>query len=105
MSEPLPGSTPDLYNQLHQQTARIRWPELQRHYARGVLVIAAPGLDLIAVATTMAQNNTQQIKTWITTGKLRRALDDDARRWQAHMTEFWSCVVAPWVLVQEIVLK
>lgn len=105
MSEQFPDTTPDLYHQLHQQTGRIRWPELQRHYARGVLVIVAAELDLIAVATAMAQDNTPQIAAWMTTGNLHRAGDDAARRWQEQTTEFWSCVVAPWVLVQEILPK
>ena len=33
---------------------------------------------------------------------LRRASDDDARRWSAQNTEFWAMVIAPWVIVQEI---
>ncbi len=101
MTDSPADKTGDLYNEMHQQTARILWPELQRHYARGVIIIVAAELDLIDVATVMAQNNLQQVETWLQDGMLRRAQDDDARRWQEHTTEFWSCVVAPWVLVQE----
>ena len=103
MSERIPDDSNALYNEMHQQTGRIAWPELQRHYARGVLVIVVPDLDLIEVATVMAQNNTHLVEAWLSAGQLRRAQDNDARRWQEHSTEFWSCVVAPWVLVQELI--
>lgn len=101
MTDSFSDTSRNIYNEMHQQTARISWAELQRHYARGVLIIVAVDLDLIAVAAAMAQNNQQQVQTWIDASKLRRAQDDDARCWQEHASEFWSCVVAPWILVQD----
>ena len=29
-------------------------------------------------------------------------MDEDAKRWEQNKQTFWSVVVAPWVLVQEI---
>ena len=34
---------------LNAQTGRIGWPELARHFARGVVVCVAEGEDLLAV--------------------------------------------------------
>ena len=39
---------------------------------------------------------------WIETGKIQPATDENARVWNENKAEFWSVVVAPWVLVQEI---
>lgn len=92
----------ELFHKLNLETGRILWPELQRHYARGVLIVVSTGMDLVQVATVMANDDTAQVQAWLESGHLRRAQDEDAQRWQAATTEFWSCVVAPWVLVQEI---
>jgi len=84
------------------QTARLAWPELVRHFARGVVVKVAPGLDLVAVAVAMAQDRAEEIEAWTQAGQIHRASDDDARYWHEQESEFWAVVVAPWVLVQEI---
>ena len=42
---------PDSLRQdLLEQTARIRWHELQPHYARGALVLVGEGMDLVETA-------------------------------------------------------
>ena len=99
---PLEPSPDELRQRLNLETGRISWTELQRHFARGVVVIVAPPLDLIQVAACFAQDNKTQVEDWIKTGLVQRALANDARRWQDVAAQFWSCVVAPWVLVQEI---
>lgn len=87
---------------LNAQTGRIRWPELARHFARGVVLRVAPGEDLVAVAGLLVADRADEVDRLYRTQRLRRALDDDARRWQQNETEFWAVVAAPWVLVQEI---
>ncbi|MEJ2401005.1 MAG: DUF2288 domain-containing protein [Xanthomonadales bacterium] len=86
---------------LNAQTGRIEWPELARHFARGVVVCVAPGTDLVAVAERFVGNSAEEIERLSDAGRLWRAQDEDARRWQAEHTRFWAVVVAPWVLVQE----
>jgi hypothetical protein len=84
------------------QTAKLSWPELARHFARGVVLSVAPGMDLVAVAVAMAQDRADEIETWTRAGQLQRASDADARYWHAQDSVFWAVVVAPWVLVQEM---
>ncbi len=93
-----------------QQTVRERlalesgileWPELARHFARGVVVTLAPGTDLITAAEHMVDNDAAQFQRWIDSGVLARASDDDARDWAKRGPSFDCVVVAPWVLVQE----
>ena len=86
---------------LNAQTGRISWPELARYFARGLVVCLARGEDLVAVAETLISDDAVDIERLAADGRLHRALDEDAMRWQEESTEFWAVVVAPWVLVQE----
>lgn len=86
---------------LNAQTGRIGWPELSRHFARGVVVCVHREEDLIAVAEAFVGDRADDVTRLYAAGRLHRAGDADARRWQAGATGFWAVVVAPWVLVQE----
>ena len=87
---------------LNQQTAKIEWQELIKHFARGVVIRVNTDLDLIDVAHKMANDNVPALQTWLDSGSVRRASDDDARDWTKRQPLFWCVVAAPWVLVQEI---
>lgn len=101
-SPSVPQTSAELYAHFNAQTAKLDWPELARHFARGVVVKVAPGLDLVAVAVAMAQDRSDEIETWTQAGQIHRASDDDARDWHEQNSVFWAVVVAPWVVVQEI---
>jgi hypothetical protein len=88
-------------NLLNAQTGRIAWSGLARHFARGVVVCVAPGEDLVEIAECFVADRAEAIGRLYAEGRLHRAADDDARRWQADDARFWAVVVAPWVLVQE----
>lgn len=101
--EPVEPNADELRQKLNLETGKLSWPELQRHFARGVVVIAGPQLDLIEVAASFAEDNKAVIEKWIEQGQLARANDEHALRWNDQQPGFWSVVVAPWVIVQEIV--
>ena len=84
------------------QTGKIGWQELQRHFARGLVIKVAAGMDLVEVASHVAVDNVVLVEQWLTSGQMRRAETEDARDWNARDAEFWAVVSAPWVLVQEI---
>ena len=86
---------------LLQQTARIGWKELERHFARGVLLQVDPALDLVEVATRFANDDRETVEGWLTSGQVRHLPDDVARDWNARDPELWAAVVAPWIVVQE----
>lgn len=92
----------DARDLLNAQTGRISWTELQRHFARGVVLVVDPDLDLIDVATRLVEDNKDAIKRWMDAGRLARAETGHARLWETAQPEFWAVVVAPWVLVQKI---
>lgn len=91
----------ELHTKLNSEAAKMPWRELQRHYARGVIIVAAADMDLIATAARLASDDREAVEAWLTEGELRRADDDDAKAWLERDAVLWTVVVAPWVLVQE----
>ncbi len=88
---------------LNLETAQIQWSELERHFARGDVVKVALGTDLVEAALNMAENRTDVVQAWLADGRIARAQMSDAEDWHARKPLFWAVVVAPWVLVQEVV--
>lgn len=91
----------ELRAKLNLETGTLSWPELQRHFARGVVIVVGNTLDLVEVAATFAEDDRPRAASWLDSGQVRRAEDADALRWQAGAISLWAVVVAPWVLVQE----
>ena len=87
---------------LNLETAQLGWPELERHFARGVVIKVAPGLDLVDAALSVAENNAATVEAWLADSRIARAELADAEAWHACQPMFWAVVVAPWVLVQEV---
>lgn len=88
--------------QLNGETGKLRWQELERHFARGVVIRVARSLDLVTVAACITQDNKAGVERWMNEGLIGHATSDQARDWQQRQVSFWA-VVTPWVLVQEIV--
>lgn len=87
---------------LNAETGQLVWKELERHFARGVVLRLAPGLDLVEVALAMHQDDKHQISTWRDSGQLAEVSTEEAIDWHERDPLFWAIVIAPWVLVQEI---
>lgn len=102
LDNPNTGDSAQLRAKLNLETGKLAWQELQRPFARGVVIVVARELDLIDVAVAFARNDAAQTKTWLAAGRIAHATDGDAQRWQAHNSILWSLVAAPWVLVQEL---
>lgn len=86
---------------LNQETGRIAWKELQRFFAAGKVIVAAPELDLVEVAFQISMDNKADVAKWMEQGQLAAVNDDQARQWFENDAELWSVVVKPWVLVQD----
>lgn len=91
----------ELRRKLAEETGQITWQELERHFARGVLIVIGPELNLVETAARIAEDDKKALQDWIQSGQVVRATDDHARRWAHWRSSFWAVVVAPWVLVQE----
>lgn len=92
----------DLRTRLNLETGKLLWPELERHFARGVVLAVVQEVDLIEVAHAMASDDKAALQTWLEAGLVARASEDQARDWHQRQAAFWAVVVAPWVLIQEV---
>lgn len=88
-------------DELAQERGCLTWPEVERHFARGVVVVVDPLLDLLDVAEVMARDDRESFSRWMTQGLIVQAQDAHARAWQASGQILEAIVVAPWVLVCE----
>lgn len=88
--------------QFNDETGKLSWQELERHFARGIVIHVARSLDLVAVAASIAQNDKAAVERWMSYDLIGRATSDQAKDWQQRQASFWAVVTAPWVLVQEI---
>ncbi len=87
---------------LNAETGKLAWNELERHFARGVVIRVAADLDLVEVAVAMSRDDKAKVETWLRQHAISRASTEDALAWHAQQSRFWAVVAAPWVLVQEI---
>lgn len=83
------------------ETARISWVELEKPFARGVVVRVDSALDLVEVATCFANDDKSAVEAWINAGQLEHLDMPTAKDWAQRDPDLWAVVVAPWVVVQE----
>ena len=84
----------------NEQTARIEFTELQRHFAAGRLILVGDDLDLVRVAVELALDNADTFQRWVNAGSVAGVSDEQAREWLATDCTLWAVVADPWVLVQ-----
>jgi len=93
-----------LRDKLHAEFAPVDWKEIERFFARGLLVNVGKELDLLEVAEAMANDDKESVQSWIDSGEVARMTDDAARDFAQRQPALWAVVVAPWILVQERVV-
>lgn len=92
----------ELHQALNLETGQISWAELQRQFASGRVIKISTDLDLVKTAMKFVRDDKEAIEKWISEEKIQPATDSDALDWHEKQADFWSVVVAPWVLVQEM---
>lgn len=90
---------------LNAETGKLPWSELERHFARGVLIKVAAELDLVNVALTLARDDKAAVEAWLRQGQIARVASEDALQWHQQQSQFWAVVAAPWVLIQEVAAR
>ncbi len=83
------------------QTARIKWHELQRFFAKGDVIQIDSKLDLVDMAHAFLKDDKILIQTLMKQNKICKMPDETAKQWFVDNLEIWAVVVAPWVLVQK----
>lgn len=94
------GLTPKQH--FKKEMAEISFQELQKFFAKGLLIKVAKHLDMIDVATQVHADNADQIKQWMDSSDVERVHDEHAKAWIENRSVLMAVTVAPWVLVQEI---
>ncbi len=89
-----------LRRELNEQTAQMRWSELERFFASGSVIAVAAELDLIDVAARIAADDKASVLDWMQAGLLQKVNDEQATGWQSDDALLWTVVVKPWILVQ-----
>lgn len=90
-----------LRTRLNLETGRITWQELGFFFARGRVLQVAADLDLIEVASALANDEAPQVSAWLKTQQISVLSDLTAKAWAADDQQLWAVVVAPWVVVQQ----
>ena len=91
-----------LRDEIHAETSKIAWSELQRFFAAGKAIYVAVDLDLVEVAVQVSTDNSELVRQWMDAGKIAPVSDDQARCWFDTDASVWAVVVKPWVLVQDM---
>ena len=91
-----------LRDEIHAETSKIAWSELQRFFAAGKAIYVAADLDLVEVAVQVSSDNSELVRQWMVTGKIAPVSDDRARCWIDTDATVWAVVVKPWVMVQDM---
>jgi len=95
-------SLDELSTKLNTQTGKVSWPDIQRHFARGVVLVVDCQADLLNIAADIVRDNHAVVEDFLANEDLKKASIEDARSWQENDPLFWAVVVAPWLLIQEI---
>ena len=89
-----------LRSELNEQTAQMRWTELERFFASGSVISIASELDLIDVGARIAADDKHSVQRWMDAGLLHKTTDSEASDWAKNDALLWVVVVKPWILVQ-----
>jgi hypothetical protein len=95
-----PENDTELYDKVNRETARIKWSELERHFAAGAVVFVSEELDLVDVAVRFSHDDKEHVQRWMAEGKVHKVKDEQAQVWSVSDSTLWASVVHPFVLVQ-----
>lgn len=93
-----------IQERLSKDVAHISWQDLLPHAKRDAVIVVAEDLDLLDVATAIAENNTVVVQKWITDKSIFKPSAEQLTNWnQAMETEFVTLIVQPFVIIKEII--
>ncbi len=90
----------ELVAKLNGETAIVAWQEIERFFAKGNLLLVEKGVDLINCAADMSMDNGEEIGKLINEEKIQAMPVDFVKANCKPETEFWTVVVAPYILAQ-----
>ncbi len=97
------GTPEEIRAKINLETSKLVWTELLPFFAKGMAIYVSHKLDLIVVASALAEDNKQQLEAWMAEGLVANVSDEQASAWHESNVTVWAVVIKPWVLVQPIV--
>ena len=98
---PMNDTDAELRQILNNETGIIGWAEIEKHFARGVVIHVSSEANLLDVAVGFAKDDKMLVKSWLNDGSVSALSTEQAKDWQSRDPDIWGVVAAPWVLVQE----
>jgi len=95
-----PENDTELHDKINRETGRVKWSELERHFASGSVIWVSEALDLIDVALRIAHDDRESVTRWMNEGSVAKVSDAQAQGWLDADEVLWASVVSPFVLVQ-----
>lgn len=95
-----PENDTELHDKINRETGRVKWSELERHFASGSVIWVSEALDLIDVALRIAHDDRESVARWMNEGSVAKVSDAQAQAWSEADEVLWASVVSPFVLVQ-----
>lgn len=92
----------DLAQQFTEDLAEVVWTDLKPHAKRDAIILVHPGLDLVEVATAIANDNVSKVQPWIQEALIQKPSAEQLSTWNLAPTQcFQTLIVQPYVLVME----
>jgi len=93
----------ELRDKLKSELETTDWLALEPHHGREALMIVHQDLDLLDVAVSVAQDNAEDIKKWMSEKKLQRPTEEQVETWKdLREKKYIFIIVQPFVFVQEV---
>ncbi len=87
---------------LVRELAEVEWQVLRPHAQRGALILVSSALDLVEVATRVAEDDRERVSTWIEAGEVGKPSREQCAQWEGESgRQFRALIVQPYVLVQK----
>ncbi len=92
----------DIKTQLNHEIAPMDWETIIPHVKRDAVIIVDPNLDLIEVATAIAEDQVQAVQHWIDEALIHKPNEADLSHWNHDLQkQFQTLIVQPFVLIQD----
>ncbi len=86
---------------LNLETGKLAWSDLERFFARGIVVYVDKNQDLVEIGTALAKDQATKISELLGAKKIKKPENEQVILWHKKRQVFWVVVVAPWVVIQE----
>jgi hypothetical protein len=83
--------------------AEVDWKALRIHVQRDALILVAPQLNLVDVATRVAADDSRAVAAWIEAGLLNKPSSAQLEGWERNLEKpFRMLIAAPYILIQDV---